>query len=93
MLCSFTKQVLAQLDSLDVSVLASGRLLKFGLRHWPSVLRVVVFLHKTGAGEDLLRYCQETAAHKDDIYLLPTELDAKVAKLHFPALGAELSAI
>ena len=57
MLCSFTKQVLAQLDSFGVSVLASGRLLKFGLRHWPSVLRDVVFIHKTGAGEDLLRYC------------------------------------
>ena len=38
-----------------VSVLASGRLLNFGLRHWPSFLLDLVFLHKTGAGADLLR--------------------------------------
>ena len=32
-------------------------------------------------------------AYKNDVKLLPKELDAKVRKLHFPPLGAELSAI
>ena len=71
-----------------VSVLASGRLQIFGLRHWSSFLLDLVFLHKTGGGEDLLRYCQETAAHKNEVYLLPTVLDEQVATLHFPSFGA-----
>ena len=50
--CSFTKQVLAQLDLLV---------------NW-----------------------RETKAYKKDVYLLPKELDEKVAKRHLPALGAEL---
>ena len=48
-----------------VSVLASGRLLNFGLRHWPSFLLDLVFLHETGAVADLLRYCKETTACKN----------------------------
>ena len=51
------------------------------------------FVDKTGAGEDLLRNCQETKAYKNDIYLLPKELDAKMAKLHLLAFDAELLAI
>ena len=39
-----------------VNVFASGRLLNFGLRHWPS------FLLDVGAGADLLRYWKETVA-------------------------------
>ena len=39
-----------------VSVLFPSRLLNFGLRHWPSFLLDVVFLHETGAGADFLRY-------------------------------------
>ena len=33
-----------------------------------------------------------TKVYKTDFQLLPKDLDAKVAKLHFPALGAELTA-
>ena len=45
------------------------------------------------AQRDLLRNWTRTRAYKNDVQRLPKELDAKVAKLHFPALGAELSAI
>ena len=34
-----------------------------------------------------------TVAHKNDLYLSPTELDEKMAKLHFPALGAALNVL
>ena len=53
MLCSFTDQVLGQLD--------------------------------------LLRNTKENGGYKDGIYLLLKALDGKVANLHLPALGAELT--
>ena len=49
MLCSLTKQVLAQLG--------------------------------------LLRYCQETTACKNDVYLLVKQLDEQEATMHLPDLG------
>ena len=48
-----------------VNVFSSGRLLNFGLRHWPSFLLDVVFLHETGAGAVLLRFWKETTACKN----------------------------
>ena len=55
---------------------------KFGLRHWPSVLRDVVFLHGPGSGAVcLLRNLTRTKAYKIDFQLLPKEIDAKVAKI------------
>merc|ERR1711971_1077490 len=51
MSCSFTNQVLAQLDLLKA----------------------------------------KEKGYKNDVYLLPKELDEKVASLHIPALGAELT--
>ena len=42
---------------------------------------------------DWLRNWKETKAFKTDVYLLPKELDEKVAKLHFPALGEELTVL
>merc|ERR1712014_36814 len=40
---------------------------------------------------DLLKNWKETKAYKNDVYLLPKALDEKVASLHLPALGAELT--
>ena len=34
-----------------------------------------------------------TGKYKNDVYTLPKELDEKVAKLHLPALGAELTVL
>jgi len=44
-----------------------------------------------GAGARVLKNWKETKAYKNDVYLLPKELDEKVARLHLPALGAELT--
>jgi adenosylhomocysteinase len=40
---------------------------------------------------DLLKNWKETKAYKNDVYLLPKARDEKVANLHLPALGAELT--
>merc|ERR1712086_887533 len=40
---------------------------------------------------DLLKNWKETKAYKNDVYLLPKKLDEKVAALHLPALGAEMT--
>ena len=40
---------------------------------------------------DVLRNWKETEAYKNDIHLLPTELDEKVAKMRLPALGTVLT--
>lgn len=40
---------------------------------------------------DLLNNWKNTKAYKNDVYLLPKELDEKVARLHLPALGAQLT--
>ena len=42
---------------------------------------------------DLLTYQYASTAYKDEVYLLLKELDEKVAKLHIPALGAELTVL
>ena len=40
---------------------------------------------------DLLKNWKESKGYKNDVYLLPKELDEKVASLHLPALGAVLT--
>merc|ERR1712039_920354 len=51
-------------------------------------------LHMTILGQlDLLKNWKETKAYSNDVYLLPKELDEKVANLHLPALGAELTTL
>merc|ERR1711977_308773 len=40
---------------------------------------------------DLLKNWKETKQYKNDVYLLPKELDEKVARLHLGSLGAELT--
>merc|ERR1711862_617081 len=46
------------------------------------------FTNQVLAQLDLLKNWKETKAYKNDVYLLPKELDEKVARLHLPALGA-----
>ena len=41
----------------------------------------------------MLKNWKETQVYKNDVYLLPKELDEKVAALHLPALGAELTVL
>merc|ERR1711976_916011 len=72
--------------------LGSRAFVEFGLRHGPPLLRDVVLFHESGLGaaghpEEL----KENKGYKNEVYLLPKELDEKVASLHLPFLGAQLT--
>merc|ERR1711879_1010784 len=49
------------------------------------------FTNQVLAQLDLLKNTKENKGYKNQVYLLPKELDEKVARLHLPALGAELT--
>merc|ERR1711985_190953 len=80
-----------------IIVLASGRLLNLGCATGhPSFVMSCSFTNQTLAQLDLLRNWKETDAskkYKNDVYLLPKHLDEKVARLHLPALGAQLTTL
>merc|ERR1712199_32077 len=81
-------------DGHGVIVLASGRLLNLGCATGhPSFVMSCSFTNQVLAQLDLLKNWKETKAYKNDVYLLPKELDEKVAKLHLPALGANLTVL
>merc|ERR1712113_461306 len=78
-----------------IIVLAAGRLLNLGCATGhPSFVMSCSFTNQTLAQLDLLRNWKETDAskkYKNDVYLLPKNLDEKVARLHLPSLGAQLT--
>jgi adenosylhomocysteinase len=78
-----------------IIVLAAGRLLNLGCATGhPSFVMSCSFTNQTLAQLDLLKNWKETDANKkysNDVYLLPKALDEKVAHLHLPALGAQLT--
>merc|ERR1711879_354256 len=79
-------------DGHGVIVLASGRLCNLGCATGhPSFVMSCSFTNQVLAQLDILKNWQETRAYKNDVYLLPKALDEKVAALHLPALGAELT--
>merc|ERR1711953_1044074 len=79
-------------DGHGVIVLAAGRLLNLGCATGhPSFVMSCSFTNQTLAQLDLLNNWKKTKAYKNDVYLLPKELDEKVARLHLPALGAVLT--
>merc|ERR1712187_230810 len=79
-------------DGHGIIVLASGRLLNLGCATGhPSFVMSCSFTNQVFAQLDLLKNWKETKAYKNDVYLLPKALDEKVAALHLPALGAELT--
>merc|ERR1711977_192364 len=79
-------------DGHGVIVLASGRLCNLGCATGhPSFVMSCSFTNQTLAQLDLLKNWKETQAYKNDVYLLPKALDEKVAALHLPALGAEMT--
>merc|ERR1711869_142032 len=55
----------------------------------PSFVMSCSFTNQVLAQLDLLK--REEKGYKNDVYLLPKNLDEKVASLHLPALGAELT--
>merc|ERR1712125_315551 len=77
-------------DGHGVIVLASGRLLNLGCATGhPSFVMSCSFTNQVLAQLDLLKAKEK--GYKNDVYLLPKELDEKVASLHLPFLGAELT--
>merc|ERR1712091_562949 len=79
-------------DGHGVIILASGRLLNLGCATGhPSFVMSCSFTNQVLAQLDLLKNWKENKAYKNDVYLLPKELDEKVARLHLPALGAKLT--
>jgi len=79
-------------DGHGVIVLASGRLLNLGCATGhPSFVMSCSFTNQALAQIDLHNNYTKTKAYKNDVYLLPKELDEKVASLHLPALGAKLT--
>merc|ERR1712223_1637694 len=79
-------------DGHGIIVLAAGRLLNLGCATGhPSFVMSCSFTNQVLAQLDLLKNWKETKAYKNDVYLLPKELDEKVARLHLPALGAQLT--
>jgi len=81
-------------DGHGIIVLASGRLLNLGCATGhPSFVMSCSFTNQTLAQLDLLKNWKETKKYKNDVYLLPKELDEKVARLHLGSLGAELTVL
>merc|ERR1711886_14273 len=77
-----------------IIVLASGRLLNLGCATGhPSFVMSCSFTNQTLAQLDLLKNWKENKGYKNQVYLLPKELDEKVARLHLPALGASLTTL
>jgi adenosylhomocysteinase len=79
-------------DGHGVIILASGRLMNLGCATGhPSFVMSCSFTNQVLGQLDLLKNWKETKAYKNDVYLLPKALDEKVAALHLPALGAEVT--
>merc|ERR1712013_819999 len=75
---------------MGVIVLASGRLLNLGCATGhPSFVMSCSFTNQVLAQLDFLKATEK--GYKNQVYLLPKELDEKVASLHLPALGANMT--
>lgn len=80
-------------DGHGVIILASGRLLNLGCATGhPSFVMSCSFTNQVLAQLDLWNN-RETKKYERTVYTLAKELDEKVARLHLPALGAELTVL
>ena len=87
------KQLDEKVKELHFSALGAA-LTVFAQEHPSSFLLDVVVFHEPVLLQlDLLTYSNDTTAYKDEVYLFSKELDEEVAKLHIPALGAELTVL
>merc|ERR1711937_435368 len=78
-------------DGHGVIVLASGRLCNLGCATGhPSFVMSCSFTNQVLAQLDIVK---NQAKYEKNVYLLPKELDEKVAALHLPSLGAELTTL
>merc|ERR1711890_5490 len=80
-------------DGHGIIVLASGRLLNLGCATGhPSFVMSCSFTNQTLAQLELWKE-RDSGKYSKNVYLLPKELDEKVARLHLPALGANLTTL
>ena len=76
-----------------IIVLASGRLLNLGCATGhPSFVMSCSFTNQTLAQIELWTN-RKTAKYEKKVYLLPKELDEKVARLHLKSIGAKLTVL
>merc|ERR1712087_607043 len=81
-------------DGHGIIMLAAGRLLNLGCATGhPSFVMSCSFSNQTLAQLDILRNWKGAKTYKNEVYLLPKELDEKVARLHLPALQARLTVL
>ena len=81
-------------DGHGIIILASGRLCNLGCATGhPSFVMSCSSTNQVLGQLDLLKSWKEGKGYKNDVYLLPKELDEKVARLHLPALGAQLTTL
>ena len=79
-------------DGHGVLILAEGRLLNLGCATGhPSFVMSNSFTNQVLAQLDLWVHRSDDKYKKGEVYVLPKELDEKVARLHLPSLGAELT--
>ena len=79
-------------DGHGVIILARGRLMNLGCATGhPSFVMSCSFTNQVLAQIDLWENKDTDKYEKGKVYVLPKELDEKVAALHLPALGAELT--
>merc|ERR1719197_2149477 len=71
-------------DGHGVIILATGR---------SSFVMSCSFTNQVLAQLDLLENTKKNKGYKNEVYLLPKELDEKVARLHLGALGAEMTTL
>jgi len=81
-------------DGHGVIIMASGRLCNLGCATGhPSFVMSCSFTNQVLGQLDLLENVKKNKGYKNDVMLLPKALDEKVARLHLPALGANLTVL
>ena len=79
-------------DGHGIIVLARGRLMNLGCATGhPSFVMSCSFTNQMLAQIDLWENRETDKYQRGKVYVLPKELDEKVARLHLPALGAEIT--
>lgn len=79
-------------DGHSVLILAEGRLLNLGCATGhPSFVMSNSFTNQVLATVDLWNHRNDDTYQAGKVYILPKHLDEKVARLHLPALDAELT--
>ncbi len=80
-----------KIKGVDIIILAEGRLVNLGCATGhPSFVMSNSFTNQTLAQLELW---QNSAAYKNEVYMLPKHLDEKVARLHLNKIGVELETL